>query len=145
MTKRKEGVSFVRAEKLSRESAATRRIEADWRRRKKRCYHSRCCAQCRNKKKEEEVTRVIQKKESKQKRDPRTQQKERGDGDRTHEFWPKPCWLKLALPPSLRTRVLLDCVGMTPLCTRLVELVVQVGARSEGRLKPRSVVSAQRV
>ena len=44
---------------------------------------------------------------------------------------------------SLRARVLLYCVGMTPLRTRLVELVVQVGARSEGRLKPRSVVSAQ--
>ena len=145
MTKRKEGVSFVRAEKLSGESAATRRREADWRRRKKRGYHSRCYAQCRNKKKEEKVTRGIQKKEKQTEEGPKNTTKERGDGDRTQKFWPKPCWLKLALPPSLRTRVLLDCVGMTPLRTRLVELAVQVGARSEGRLKPRSVVSAQRV
>ena len=66
------------------------------------------------------------KKKSKQNRDPRITQKKRGDGDRTHEFWPKPCWLKLALPPSLRAWALLYCVGITSLRTQLVELAVQV-------------------
>ena len=85
MTKREEGVSFGRTEKLSGESAANGKREADWRRRKKR-YHSRCHAQCRSKKKEEEVTRGIQEKEKQTEEGPKntTKRKEETGTGLTH-------------------------------------------------------------
>ena len=91
MTKREEGgVSFGRTEKLSGESAANGKREADWRRRRRgviilAVMHN---AETR-KRKEEEVTRGIQKKKkSKQNRDPTIPQKKEKTGTGLTNFGP---------------------------------------------------------
>ena len=72
------------------------------------------------------MTRGIQKKESKQNRDPRIHRKKKRRRGQDSRILVQAMLAQARIAPSLRAWVLLDCVGMTPLRTRLVELAVQV-------------------
>ena len=140
VTKRKEGVSFGRTENLSGESAANRKREADWRRRRKGVI----------------TLVIVHNAETRKRRREKEKQTEEGPENFPKRTEETGTGLKNFGPSH---------VGSTSHCSLIASLgfVVlyrnhlvthtaggvgcaggEVGARSEGRLKLRSVVSAQR-
>ena len=72
------------------------------------------------------MTRGIQKKEKQTEQGPKNTPKKKRRRGQDSRILVQAMLAQARIAPSLRAWVLLDCVGMTPLRTRLVELAVQV-------------------